>query len=176
MVFFALCRYNIVTHCRNFKNECTYIYFAKSRWQIKHYNCSWFYFTKATTHPKDIIPRRGLITGAKIQIFLHKCKKMAKSFSPFSVWRRADGAITWGAERHTLLVYFGYDPSLIIACHFLAKNSLVFFVQFALYFGYRGNKCYFCHIIISLIVLCDYYVITMWLLCDSECFIISSCH
>jgi hypothetical protein len=36
-----------------------------------------------TAHPKDIIPRRGLITGAKIRIFLEKCKKMAKK-SPFS--------------------------------------------------------------------------------------------
>ena len=33
-----------------------------------------------TAHPK----RRGLITGAKIRIFLEKCKKMAKK-SPFSV-------------------------------------------------------------------------------------------
>ena len=36
-----------------------------------------------TAHPKDIIPRHGLITGAKIRIFLYKCKKMAKK-SPFS--------------------------------------------------------------------------------------------
>ena len=33
MVFFALCRYNIVTHCRKFKNECTFICFAKYKWQ-----------------------------------------------------------------------------------------------------------------------------------------------
>ena len=39
-----------------------------------------------TANPKDIIPRRGLITSAKIQIFLQKCKKMA-IFSPFSVLR-----------------------------------------------------------------------------------------
>ena len=31
-----------------------------------------------TAHPKDIIPRRGLITGAKVHIFLHLRKKMAK--------------------------------------------------------------------------------------------------
>ena len=28
-----------------------------------------------TAHPKDIIPKRGLITGAKIVIFLEKSKK-----------------------------------------------------------------------------------------------------
>ena len=28
-----------------------------------------------TAHPKDIIPRHGLITGAKIVIFLEKSKK-----------------------------------------------------------------------------------------------------
>ena|GEM_PF-1714886 len=31
-----------------------------------------------TAHPKDIIPRRGLITGAKLHIFMHLRKKMAK--------------------------------------------------------------------------------------------------
>ena len=129
--------------------------------KIEHYDYSWFYFTKTTTHPKDIIPKRGLITGAKVQSFLHKCKKMAKNFSPFSVWRRADGAITWLLNDIHFLFHFGYDPSLIIACHFLVKNSLVILVHFALYFGYGGDKCYFCHIIISLIVLCDYYVISM---------------
>ena len=36
-----------------------------------------------TAHPKDIIPRHGLITGAKIRFFLYKCKKMAKK-APFS--------------------------------------------------------------------------------------------
>ena len=36
-------------------------------------------------HPKDIIPRRGLITGAKIRIFLHKYKKMAIFFAIFSL-------------------------------------------------------------------------------------------
>jgi hypothetical protein len=37
-----------------------------------------------TAHPKDIIPRHGLIRGAKIVIFWEKSKKLA-FFSLFSV-------------------------------------------------------------------------------------------
>ena len=59
----------------------THLFILQSRSdKIDHYDYSWSDFTKTTTHPKDIIPRRGLITSTKIQIFLHKCKKMAKKF------------------------------------------------------------------------------------------------
>ena len=86
MLMMLLQIHNIVTHCRKFKNERTFIYLfckvevTKLSIMIIHGSI----LLNTTAHPKDIIPRRGLITGAKIQYFLHKSKKMA-IFSPFSV-------------------------------------------------------------------------------------------
>ena len=61
--------------------------FARFR-NAKHIARNDAFIMSATAHPKDIIPRRGLITGAKVQQNLRICKFLSrKSFRSFKSFK-----------------------------------------------------------------------------------------
>ena len=67
MLMMLLQIHNIVTHCRKFKNEHIYLFCKVEVTKLSIMIIHGSILLNTTAHPKDISPRRGLITGAKIQ-------------------------------------------------------------------------------------------------------------
>ncbi len=79
-----------------------------------------------TAHPKDIIPRHGLITGAKIRIFYVQMQENGDFFAIFSLLQLRLPTL----YNIHLLLHRADNAAIRVACDFLTKDSLVFFVQF----------------------------------------------